>query len=319
MNGAMNWDDLRVFLAVVREGSLSAAARNLKVTQPTVGRRLKGLEDALKARLFDRLPEGLVPTTAGAELLPLAEAMERSALAVDRHQAAFTQDASGVVRISIWETFAQFLAGHLTALRARLPEIELELSVTHIQADLLRREADLLIRECLPDNPGLIARKIGRYTFAIYGARDYVAAHPAAYGEERYRDCAWVGYDEDHAYFQNQTWLLSHLNGRLPAIRVNNGIILHEAVRQGAGLGVLPCFAADRNPALVRLSPPLEEIARDLHLVMHQDLRRSPAVRAVSTALADIFKAEAGRLAGCLPEPSEPVSQVPLVRSLVAS
>jgi DNA-binding transcriptional LysR family regulator len=299
--GLMNWDDLRIFLAIARQGSLSAAARALKVTQPTVGRRLKGLEDALGARLFDRLPEGFAPTDAGAELLPLAEAMERHAQAVDRQQAGFTKEARGVVRISAWETFAQFLTDHLTVLRARLPEVEIELSVTHILADLLRREADLLIRECLPKNPGLIARKLGRYTYAVYGARDYVAANPAARGEHRYRDCAWVGYDEDHAYFHNQTWLLSRLEGRLPAVRMNNGIVLHEAVRKGAGLGVLPCFAADRDPALVRLSPPLDEITRDLHLVMHNDLRRSPAVRAVSDALAELFKAESDRLLGRAP------------------
>ena len=167
----MNWDDLRIFLAVAREGSLSAAARALKVTQPTIGRRLKGLEDALRTRLFDRLPEGFVPTEAGVELRPLAEAMERDALAVDRQRAAFTQEARGVVRISVWETFAQFLTDHLTELRMQLPEIEIELSVTHILADLMRREADLLIRECLPKNPGLVARKLGNYAHAIYGAR----------------------------------------------------------------------------------------------------------------------------------------------------
>ena len=294
----MNWDDLRIFLAVAREGSLSAAARALKVTQPTIGRRLKGLEDALGARLFDRLPEGFVPTEAGAELLPLAEAMERHALDVDRRQASFAQEARGVVRISVWETFAQFLTDHLTELRGRLPEIEIELSVTHILADLLRREADLLIRECLPKNPGLLARKLGRYTHAVYGARGYVEANPAARSEARYRDCAWVGYDEDHAYFHNQTWLLQRLGERLPGVRVNNGIVLHEAVRKGAGLGVLPCFAADRDAALIRLSPPLEELTRDLYLVMHQDLRRSPAVRAASDAFHDIFKAEADRLLG---------------------
>ena len=295
---SMNWDDLRIFLAVARQGSLSAAARALRVTQPTIGRRLKGLEDTLGARLFDRLPEGLVPTEAGAELRPLAEAMERHALDVDRRQASFAQEARGTVRISVWETFAPFLTDHLTGLRARLPEIEIELSVTHILADLLRREADLLIRECRPRNPGLIARKLGRYAHAVYGARDYVEAHPAARGETRYRECAWVGYDEDHAYFHNQTWLLQRLGGRLPGVRVNNGMVLHEAVCKGAGLGVLPCFAADRDAALVRLSPPLEEITRDLYLVMHQDLRRSPAVRALGEAVSGLFEAEAGRLLG---------------------
>lgn len=304
-----------MFLAIARAGNLSAAARRLKVTQPTVGRRLRGLEESLGARLFDRLPEGLVPTAAGTELLPLAETMERSALAVDRHRASFTQDANGVprgvVRISVWETIAYFLTDHLTALRARLPEIEIELAVTHVQADLMRREADLLIRECRPDNPNLIARKIGAYSFAVYGAYDYVAAHPAARGEARYTQCAWVGYDEEHAYFLNHTWLTPRLQGRMPAIRVNNGIILQEAVRKGAGLGVLPCATADPDPALERLSPPLDEITRDLHLVVHRDLRRSPAVRAISAALADIFRSESARLEGRAP--------APLARSMAGS
>ena len=189
----MNWDDLRIFLAVTREGSLSAAARNLKVTQPTVGRRLKALEEGLGTGLFDRLPDGMVLTTAGAELLPLAESMELSALAVDRRQASFPGETRGTVRLSIWESFAPFLTDHLPSLQQSLPEVEIELGVTHTDADLSRREADLLIRECLPNNPSLIARKLAKYTFAVYGGADFVAHNPAALGEARYSDCSWVG------------------------------------------------------------------------------------------------------------------------------
>ena len=294
----MNWDDMRIFLSVARAGSLSAAAKSLKVSQPTVGRRLKGLEDSLDARLFERLPDGHVPTAAGMELLPLAEAMEKTALAVDRRQPALAESAKGTVRISVWESFAQFLTDHLADLRHRLPEIEIEISVNHIRANLTRREADLLIQECLPENLGLITRRLAAYTFAVYGARDYVAAHPAALGEARYQACQWVGFDEDHAYFHNQGWLLERLRGRLPAVRVNNGIVIHEAVRKGAGLGVLPCFAGDSDPALVRLSPPIDDLVHKLHLVVHRDLKRSPAVRAVIDALVEIFKRETPRLLG---------------------
>jgi DNA-binding transcriptional LysR family regulator len=104
---AMNWDDLRVFLAVARRGSLSAAARALKVTQPTVGRRLRTLEAGLSARLFDRLPEGFVLTAAGAELMQLAEAMEQAADSVERRRAAFADSVKGTVRLSIGEVMAQ--------------------------------------------------------------------------------------------------------------------------------------------------------------------------------------------------------------------
>jgi DNA-binding transcriptional LysR family regulator len=295
---AMNWDDLRVFLAVARRGSLSAAARGLKVTQPTVGRRLKTLEERLSARLFDRLPDGFVLTAAGAELMDLAEAMESAADAVERRQAAFADSVEGTVRLSIGEVMAQFLTDHLSELRARLPAIELELAVAHVSANLSRREADLLLRECLPDNPGLIGRKLGHFAFAIYGARDFVEAHPAARGAARFGDCAWIGFDEEHGYFPGQKWLLERLEGRVPALRVNNAMVLHDAVRKGAGLGVLPCFAADRDPALARLTAPLPEVTSPQHLLVHRDLRRSPSVRAVMDALAELFKRETPRLLG---------------------
>ncbi|MCG8449896.1 MAG: LysR family transcriptional regulator [Pirellulales bacterium] len=295
---SLNWDDLRIFLAVAREGNLSAAARHLRVTQPTVGRRLRALEQRLAARLFDRLPEGFVPTVAGAELLPLAEEMERSAEALERRQASLADSVSGTVRISVMEPMARFLAEFVSELQQRLPDIEIELAFTHLSANLSKREADLMIRECMPDNPGLIARKLGDMAYAVYGEVGLVERNPAARGEARYRDCRWVGYDEEHARFTDQRWLLKRLAGRLPAVRVNNGLVLHEAVRQGAGLGVLPCLAGDWDPALIRLTPPLAELASPQYLVVHRDLRRTPSVRAVMDELVALFQREAPRLLG---------------------
>ena len=115
----MNWDDMRVFLAVARDGSLSAAARHLKVTQPTVGRRLGQLESDLGTRLFDRLPDGSVPTQAGEELLPIAEDMEKAAHALQRRQAIFADTVSGTVRLSVFEVPAKFVTMHLPKRRSR--------------------------------------------------------------------------------------------------------------------------------------------------------------------------------------------------------
>jgi len=293
-----NWDDLRIFLAVARDGNLSAAARTLRVTQPTVGRRLRALEQRLAARLFDRLPDGFVPTAAGAQLLPLAEEMERSAEALERRQASLADTVSGTVRLSVMEAMARFLAEFVGELRGRLPEIEIELAFTHLGANLSKREADLLIRECMPDNPGLIARRLGELSYAVYGEAGLVERNPAARGEARYRDCPWVGYDEEHSRFTDQQWLLERLAGRLPAVRVNNGLVLHEAVRRGAGLGVLPCFSGDWDPALVRLTAPIPELDSTQYLIVHRDLRRTPSVRAVMDELASLFQREAPRLAG---------------------
>ena len=294
----MNWDDMRVFLAVARDGSLSAAARHLKVTQPTVGRRLGQLESDLGTRLFDRLPDGFVPTQAGEELLPIAEDMEKAAHALQRRQATLADTVSGTVRLSVFEVPAQFMTMHLPAIRANLPEIEIELSVNHMNANLSRREADLVLQVCLPDTPGLIARKLGELSYAIYGSRAYVAATPAARGNKRYQDCEWVAFDDDHVYFDGQTWLREKLAGRAPAIRMNNGHAIHDAVRNGAGLGVLPCFAGDSDPDLVRLTAPIQGVESDLNLVVHRDLKKVPSVRAVMDELTRLFKQEAPRLAG---------------------
>jgi len=293
-----NWDDLRIFLAVARDGNLSAAARTLRVTQPTVGRRLRALEQRLAVRLFDRLPEGFVPTAAGAELLPLAEDMERSAEALDRRQASLADTVSGTVRLSVMEAMARFLAEFMREMRGRLPEIEIELAFTHLGANLSKREADLLVRECMPDNPGLIARKLGKLSYAVYGEVGLVERNPAARGEARYRDCPWVGYDEEHSRFTDQQWLLERLAGQFPAVRVNNGLVLHEAVRRGAGLGVLPCFSGDWDPALVRLTAPVTELDSTQYLIVHRDLRRTPSVRAVMDELVSLFQRETPRLVG---------------------
>jgi len=295
---SLNWDDMRIFLAVARDGSLSAAARHLKVTQPTVGRRLGQLEADLGTRLFDRLPDGFVPTSAGQELLPIAEDMEKAAHTLQRRQPTLADVVGGTVRLSAFEVPSQFITMHLPEIRSRLPEIEVELSVNHVNANLSRREADLLLQICLPDTPGLIARKLGELSYAVYGSRGYVEAAPAARGNKRYHECEWVAFDDDHVYFAGQTWLREKLAGRAPAVRMNNGHAIHDAVCMGAGLGVLPCFAGDADPDLVRLTAPIQGAESDLNLVVHRDLKRVPSVRAVMDELIRLFKQEAPRLAG---------------------
>jgi DNA-binding transcriptional LysR family regulator len=294
----LNWDDMRVFLAVARKRTLSAAARNLKVTQPTVGRRLRALEDSLGARLFDRLPDGFAPTAAGEELIPLAEDMERTAEALQRRQASLADQVSGTVRLSVTELTAQFLSDHMTYLRERLPDIEFEIAESHLYANLSKREADLVLRECMPDQPGLIVRKLGDFRYAVYGSATYVRENPAANAESRYADCAWVSFDEDHGYFTQQKWLNQKLGKRKAAIRVNNGSLLHDVVRNDTGLGVLPCFIGDRDPMLVRVTPPLNEITSTKHIIVQPDLRRVPSVRAVMDELVELFKREAPLLQG---------------------
>lgn len=283
-----DWDDLRVFLRISEKGNLSAASRALKVSQPTVGRRLKSLEQRLGTTLFDRLPDGLVLTSHGEQLVPLAKQMETAANAVNRQQASFSQEIRGTVRISMYEQIAQFFVQHLPALRQKCPEIEIELSVAHSAANLSRREADLLIRECLPDTPDVIAKNLGHYHSAVYAAEAFIELNPHALTEQRYNECDWVGYDDDHVRFFGQRWLRGKLGDRHPIIRCNNGAIIYESVLRGAGLGVLPCFIGDQEPALKKLDLVPDDGAT-LYLIVHKDLRKSPAVRLMMDAVTELF------------------------------
>ena len=164
-----DWDDLRIFLAIYRQGNLSSAARELRISQPTVGRRLASLEASLSARLFDRLPDGLLPTAAGSELVGMAEQMEKAANSVLRRQPSLADSIEGSIRISVYEPVSVFLTDHLRFLRERLPEVDVEITVAHTDANLSRREADLQIRECRPDTPGLVCRRLAAVGYAIYG------------------------------------------------------------------------------------------------------------------------------------------------------
>lgn len=292
-----DWDDLKIFLTISEQGNLSAASRLLNISQPTVGRRLKSLEDSLGTVLFDRLPDGLALTSHGEQLIPLAKNMEVAASAVHRHQASFCSEVTGTVRISMYEQIAQFFIPHLPALRRMCPDIEIELAIAHTAANLSRREADLIIRECLPDVPDVIAKKIGHYHYAIYGSKKYIANNPDALTQSRYTQCDWVSFDDEHIRFTGEKWLRRQLNNNRPMIRSNNGVVLLDAIKQGTGLGILPCFIGEQEPQLQKLELIPNEGA-DLHLLIHKDMRKSPAVRLMMQAVLQVFSEHYDQLHG---------------------
>ena len=280
-----NWDDLRIFLSLARGGTLTTAAKALGVSHPTVARRVQALERQIGARLFDRLPDRFVPTAAGAELLADTEAMEKAALSINRRSAGLGDTVSGVVRLSAGEAMAVLVARHLPWLRARLPHIEFEVIASHTLANLSRREADLLIREQVPELTGIITRKLCQVAYAVYAARSLEVRCTAM---AALVDLPWIGFDDDHSYMPGQHWLHEQL-GRRPEIRVNNWLVLHDAVRVGSGLAVMPCYLADQDSALRRVGGMLPEITTEQWLLVHRDLRALPRVRAVMDALVELF------------------------------
>ncbi|UEP32318.1 MULTISPECIES: LysR family transcriptional regulator [unclassified Burkholderia] len=304
----MSWDDLRYFLAVMRGGSLSAAARVLQVQHSTVARRIDALESALGIRLFDRLPRGWPPTDEGLHLAEHAARVEADVHAFARAaQGAAALD--GVVRVSASPVFAShFLAPRLARAQRAWPALRIDLMGEMHAANLYAREADLAVRLSRPSEPGLAARRLGTMRFALCASPER-AAEPSD-------TWAFLGYDDALAQVPQQQWLERFAAGRRFAFVANDLAALHRACVAGAGIALLPRFLVDApvmdagagtpasadpslpaTAALVELtSAPRCDVEREIWLVVHPDVRRSPRVQRVADAIADAVRAADGHL-----------------------
>jgi DNA-binding transcriptional LysR family regulator len=298
-SGSMDWDDVRVFLAVARYGSLRAAGRALGLSQPTIGRRLAAFEATFGGpTLFDRLPEGLRLNAAGEALMAAAQQLESAALALERRRAAGSPALSGTVRVSVGEWAASFLASALAEPSARAIEgITLELVESRETANLARREADLAVRHHPPQSGDLYVSRLGIFACAVYRRR----------GSE---NDAWVTYTEEQAHYPTARWVQERLRetGGSVALRASDMPMQLAAIRAGAGQGVLPCFAADGDPLLERLTETLPEIAAEYWVIVHRDLRRALCVRAVIDWIRELFSEHRDALAGKSVMPSTPLA-----------
>ena len=294
----MNWDDVRVFLAVARNGSLRAAGRALGLSQPTIGRRLAGFEASFGGpALFDRLPEGLRLNAAGESLVEAAERLERAALALERRRAAASPALSGTVRVSVGEWAAGFLARHLSGSSAAdlAPGITLELVESPEMANLARRDADLAVRHghTIPSTNNLYVTKLGAIGCAVYQRR---GTNLPGSG----RGHRWIAYPEEQGHLVSAMWLDQRIRaeGGTVALRASNLTMRIEAVRAGVGVALLPCYAGDSDPSLERLTAPVPELAADYWVIVHRDLRRAACVRAVIDWVQALFASEGDALAG---------------------
>ena len=286
---AFAWDDLEVFLVVIEQGSLSRAAEHLGMSQPTVGRRLDALEEALGGPLVERTAQGCVPTEAGAVLAPLVQRMRSAADGVKRAAATARRDIAGTVRVAAGELIGRLLARHAAAIVAGAPGLRLEVVVGMAQVSLGRGEAEIAIRSERPKSRQLYARKMPRSMFAVYGAPAYVDAHPAATDERRYSQCRWASFDESLAHVRSARWLAQKLASPEPSLRFSTSSLILEAAASGAALALLPTYIGDDDPRLIRLEGPLEDLYYDGWLVTHTSSRRLPRVRWVADRVAELL------------------------------
>lgn len=285
----LNSDDLRLFLAVMREGNMLAAARRIGIDHSTVARRITGLETMLGTRLFDRSPRGVTPTPAAFALSPHAERVESELLAAAASIAGRDRDVEGVVRLATPEAFAAHLvAPHVATLRARHPRLMLELASESRMASLSKREADIAVMLKPPPKGRLVARKLIDYRLGLYGAKAYLDRYGMPTDRADFGRHMFVSYIEELAGFPEMIALDQIVTGATIGFRASSSAAQHEAVAAGMGLGVLHVFAADSDDRLVRLLPGRAEVWRSYWLVMHADLQRLPRVRATVDFLDEV-------------------------------
>ncbi|GLH76328.1 LysR family transcriptional regulator [Bradyrhizobium sp. SSBR45G] len=285
-----DWSLLRSFLAVVRRGSLSAAARATGLTQPTVGRHIAELEAGLGVALFTRSQAGLLPTEAATALVPHAEAME-SAFAALVRTAKTGGDAlqpRGVVRISASEIVGTFvLPPILAGIRHRFPDIVIELVLNNRTDDLLRRDADIAVRMIRPKQDGLVARRLGSIPLGLFAHRDYVDRFGLPDTIEALATHHVIGFDRDDHSARSVASTQLPISREIFSYRVDSDVAQVTAIEAGLGIGGMQKAMARRNPALVPVLADKVAFTLDCWLAVHEDQKDSAPIRAMFDGLAE--------------------------------
>jgi DNA-binding transcriptional LysR family regulator len=280
----LDWNDLRYFIAVAREGSTLAAGRALRVSQTTVARRIAALEQALGFPLFDKRQAGYALTPAGEQLLQKAVKVEESASAFSDAAAAHSRDLSGTVKITTEEIYAvTLLAPLLPELRQLHPEIVIDLDTSQAIRDLCAGEADISLRSTSETSQpaGVVGRKLCVDDWTLYCSKDYAARHGAPKSLDEIKGHPIIGGGGGNLWVHYQAWL--------QALGLEDEVAMHHAtsggllagVRSGFGIAVLPCVVADSDPELHRCIAPRTKHGRVLWLFTHDRVRHTPRVRAV--------------------------------------
>jgi DNA-binding transcriptional LysR family regulator len=291
----MQWDDLKYFLAVARYGSLRKAARDLKTSAATVGRRIADLESTLGAHLFDRNQAGYMLTESGEAIYRKAEEVEEDVLAVERAALGRDLRPTGKIRLAtIDDIAALIIAPRLAQFHRDFPGISLELVAQQGLSSLTRREADVALRTVRPDHGDYVIRQVGWWSLGLYAAKSYVETHGLRRGINDLSQVDIITWTDECAHLRGSSWFAKHAPHSPIALATNSRRIQHAACKAGMGAAILPAWIADRDPNLVCLLPPAKVMTVQLWLATHRDLLRTARVRAVAGFLADLCKEMVG-------------------------
>lgn len=290
LGDSIDWDHVKIFLAVAEQRSLSAAAPKLKISPPTIARHIARLEQIIEVKLFDHRHDGYFATEAGKELIATAQRMEDAAQEFCRQATALSEVASGRVRVASGFWFSRFITEYLPSFHKQFPEIDIELITGHAIANLDRGDADVSIRNMRPMEGDLVMRKLGEAPYAVYGSHKYVEENPASKSEARYDQCDWIVGSRSLAGLASQVWLYDKLK-KEPILRCSQTLQFLDAAKSGLGLTLLPILVGEREATLQQVSDPISLDNNEIWLVVHEDLKKAPAVRAVIDWLVPLFRA----------------------------
>jgi DNA-binding transcriptional LysR family regulator len=280
------WEHYRTLLAVIREGSLSAAARALGLTQPTIGRHVDALEEALGIALFTRSQGGLVPTESALALVPHAEAMASAAEALRRTASGEAEEDRGTVRITASEMIGtEVLPAILARFREMHPRIAIELMLSNRSEDLLQREADIAIRMIRPTQGALLAKKIGEVSIGLHAHQNYIQAHGLPGSVEELPTHTIIGYDREPS-IRRQIDVGLEYSRELFGFRSDSDVAQFAALKAGLGIGMCQFGLAKKYPELVPMLQTEVHFELDVWVVMHEDHKTSLRMRLMFDHLA---------------------------------
>lgn len=286
-----DWNRARAFLVTAEEGSLSAAARALGMSQPTLGRQVDALERELGVVLFDRVGRGLALTPAGLALLDHVRSMGDAALRVSLAASGRSQSIEGPVTITASEIYSAFLLPPVIArLRREHPGVTVEIVASNATLDLRRREADIAIRNARTEHPDLVARKIRDDTAHFYAAPSYLAALGPVTCVEDLRRAEFIGFDNVETYLARLAAIGVPLALRNFPIVTASHLVHWELAKQGLGIGAFPEAIAAREAGLVKVLPSLPPIVYPIWLTAHRELGTSRRLRIVFDLFAEALR-----------------------------
>jgi len=284
----MNWDDLRFFLALAREGTVSGAGRSLNVKHSTVARRIAAFEELLGSRLFDRMHSGYAMTQVGENLMPHAQGIEELVNAADREVFGMDAQLSGSLKLAAsYDVFSRLITPELHIFMKNYPAIELQLVSSTGLVDLGSRQADIALRLSPKPPEYLLGREIVPLSHGVYASEHYLLDRPS-----QDKLVLW-GHDKEMP-----EWVVDHFPEATVAVRATEIMTMMEAVKNHLGLARMPCYAADAEPSLRRLDVSLTPSNWGVWVLSHADLRSTARVRACREFLIEIIEKQRGLIEG---------------------